>query len=235
MAEEKGLLRSREMCPHREVGMRRALIPQAEHDPMLTTTIRHPRMPQPQVPDHHVSAADFGLQRRAHDPARLLGRVCDPRRALAQLEVAAQLGGVRRQRLVVDGRGGVRAQPELGRAVLRGEVDERHVGDEVVGVARVREGRVLVRGLAEARGVGDGGVGCEPVPDGLVAEVACVHCVSGICSGGKMWYLMGLRIGDLQKIGVEVDIFVKQLGSVYRWPLEEVCWMGSLAHEGVDL
>lgn len=68
---------------------------------------------------------------------------------------------------------GVRAEPELGRAVLHGEVAQRDVGDEVVRVQRVVKGRVLVRGLSLAVCVGEGVVGCQPVPDGAVAEVAC--------------------------------------------------------------
>lgn len=66
----------------------------------------------------------------------------------------------------------MRAEPELGRAVLGGEVAQGDVGDEVVRAVRVVEVGVFVLGLAEAGCVGYGGVGGEPVPDGGLAEIS---------------------------------------------------------------
>lgn len=81
---------------------------------------------------------------------------------------------VRHELLVLEGRRRVGAEPELGRAVGRREVAQRHVGDDVVGALRVVEHGVLVLVLAHPRRVGQGCVCCEPVPDGRLAEVPVV-------------------------------------------------------------
>lgn len=130
-------------------------------------------MPRPQVPDHDIPPPHLGLHGRSHRAARLLGPLRDPRDA-----VRGVLGlprGARRVRdglLVPEACGGVRAEPELGRAVFGAEVAQGHVGDDVVGALRVVEHGVLVLALAHPGGVGQGRVGCEPVPDGRLAEVA---------------------------------------------------------------
>lgn len=146
---------------------------------MCAAGIRHPRVPCPQVPNHDVPAPRLGLARWADGSPLREGLLGDPGDGLAG---AIQLVGVdpapapaaaatvtRRRLLVAEGRLRVGPEPELGGAVVCGEVAEGYVGDEVVGAQRVVEGRVLVYGLAEARGVRRGGVGCEPVPDGFGA------------------------------------------------------------------
>lgn len=122
---------------------------------MLVTQIRHPSMPRPQVPDHDIPTRHRRLHRRSHGTARLLGLLVDPRDT-----VRGRLGlprGARRLRhglLVLEGRRRVRTEPELGRAVGRGEVAQGHVGDDVVGALRVVKHGVLVLVLAHPRRVG---------------------------------------------------------------------------------
>lgn len=41
------------------------------HDPVLSTPVRHPRMPGPQVSDHHVAFLAQWLHRWPHFPPRL--------------------------------------------------------------------------------------------------------------------------------------------------------------------
>lgn len=135
---------------------------------MPVAIIRHPSMPQPQVPDHNVPTRHHGLDRRPDRPAGLLGLRRDPGDAVAlagELGEGVLVSAAGHGLLVLDGGGGVRAEPELGRAVLGREVAQRHVGDEVVRALRVVEGRVLVFVLSQPGGVGQCCVGREPVPN----------------------------------------------------------------------
>ena len=132
-------------------------------------------MPRPQVPDHDIPTLHLGLHRRPHCTARILGLLRDPRDAVrGRLGLPGLPRRVGHGLLVLEARGRVRAEPELGRAVGCREVAQGDVGDHVVGALRVVEHGVLVLGLAHPGRVGQGRVCCEPVPDGRLADVAVV-------------------------------------------------------------
>lgn len=112
-------------------------------------------MPRPQVPNHDIPTRHLGLHRRPHVAARLFSLVVDPRDAVrGSLGLPRGTRRVRHRLLVLEGRDCVRAEPELGRAVGRREVAQRHVGDDVVGALRVVEHGVLVLVLPHPRRVG---------------------------------------------------------------------------------
>lgn len=161
MPQEESLPRRRQVTSHHVVRMRRALpriyvsgtgliplvrlpathlVSQAQHDSMALALIRHPGVPQPQIPDHDVPAADRGLHGRPDVSPRLERLLRDGSDGLAQLDVPAHLCWVGRDGLVCHGGMCVRTEPELGRAVLDGEVAEWDVGDEEVRILGMVEG-----------------------------------------------------------------------------------------------
>lgn len=131
-------------------------------------------MPQSEVADHDISSAASWLNRRADLHTCLYCLLVHRGQGPADccewvlLNVLLGLAGF----LVVYGRVGVRAEPELCGAVLDTEVTERDIGDKVVWVKRMIEVTIFVDGLAHAAGSREGVVGRQPIEDGAFTQVS---------------------------------------------------------------
>lgn len=138
---------------------------QRQHNPHLVRQIRHPSMPQPQIPNHNTPLPHTRLTGSANLPA--LGEQGFLDTAAGSVAVGAFLDLQAGQRACVG------AEPELRAAVLGREVYQGDVDYQGERVGWVGEVGVGVHWLALGGWVGHGGVAGAEGPFRAGAEVSC--------------------------------------------------------------
>lgn len=145
---------------------------------MFIAVVWHAGVPDTQVADHHISSAADWLHWRTDSlpgSDSFLGHRGN--RLAVSCERIRLAIFLRCFHLVEMARGCVRSQPKLCGSIGNAEVNERYVGDDVVGKLRMDVIVIFVNGLTHALGLRKCIVRCDPIEDGPFSQVPALLSV----------------------------------------------------------